>query len=72
MNAISNTQIHNIKLTPCSTILLEINLTVSDSSVMTISCKKEIGLSGMDWIHLAQDRGQWNIVVNTVMNLLVP
>jgi hypothetical protein len=26
----------------------------------------------MDWIHLAQDMGQWLAVVNTVMNLRVP
>jgi hypothetical protein len=27
---------------------------------------------GMDWIDLAQDRDQWNAVVNTVTNFLVP
>jgi hypothetical protein len=32
---------------------------------------REIGWSGMDWIDLAQDRDQWNALVNTVMNLLV-
>jgi hypothetical protein len=26
----------------------------------------------MDWIDLAQDRDQWRVLVNTVMNLLVP
>jgi hypothetical protein len=26
----------------------------------------------MDWIDLAQDRGQWRAVVNTMMNLPVP
>jgi hypothetical protein len=26
---------------------------------------------GMDWIHLAQDRDQWRVLVNTVMNLRV-
>jgi hypothetical protein len=25
----------------------------------------------MDWIDLAQDRDQWRVLVNTVMNLLV-
>jgi hypothetical protein len=33
---------------------------------------REIGLSGVDWIHLAQDRDQWRALVNTVMNLRVP
>jgi hypothetical protein len=33
---------------------------------------KEIGLEGMDWIDLAQDREQWRALVNTVMNLRVP
>jgi hypothetical protein len=32
----------------------------------------EIGLNCMDWIDLAQDRGQWRALVNTVMNLRVP
>jgi hypothetical protein len=26
----------------------------------------------MDWIYLAQDRDQWSVLVNTVMNLQVP
>jgi hypothetical protein len=26
----------------------------------------------VDWIHLAQDRDQWRVVVNTVMNVRVP
>jgi hypothetical protein len=33
---------------------------------------REIGLGGMDWIDLAQDRDQWWSLVNTVMNLRVP
>jgi hypothetical protein len=32
---------------------------------------REIGLGGMDWIDLAQDRNQWEALVNTVMNLRV-
>jgi hypothetical protein len=31
-----------------------------------------IGLGGMDWINLAQDRDQWRAVVKKVMNLQVP
>jgi hypothetical protein len=33
---------------------------------------REIGWSGMDWIHLAWDRDQWRALVNTVLNLWVP
>jgi hypothetical protein len=32
----------------------------------------EIGLDGVDWIEMAQDRDQWRALVNTVMNLRVP
>jgi hypothetical protein len=27
---------------------------------------------GVDWIHLAQDRDRWRVLVNAVMNLRVP
>jgi hypothetical protein len=33
---------------------------------------REIEIDGADWIQLAQDRVQWRICVNTVMNLWVP
>jgi hypothetical protein len=33
---------------------------------------REVGCKGMDWVNLAEDRGRWRAVVNTVMNLLVP
>jgi hypothetical protein len=33
---------------------------------------REMGWGGMDWIGLAEDRGQWKDLVNTVMNLRVP
>jgi hypothetical protein len=33
---------------------------------------REIGWGGVDWIELAQDRDQWNALVNTVMNLRFP
>jgi hypothetical protein len=32
----------------------------------------EIGIDGVNWIWLAQDRVQWGAFVNTVMNLRVP
>jgi hypothetical protein len=32
----------------------------------------EVGLDGVDWIDLAQDRDQWRAFVNTVLNLQVP
>jgi hypothetical protein len=31
----------------------------------------EIGWEYLDWIHLAQDRGQWRPLVNTVINFRV-
>jgi hypothetical protein len=33
---------------------------------------REIGWDGMDWIDLAQDRGQWRALVIAVRNLRVP
>jgi hypothetical protein len=33
---------------------------------------REIGWDGMDWIDLVQDRDQWRVVVNAVMNVRVP
>jgi hypothetical protein len=33
---------------------------------------REIGLEGVDCIHLAYDRDQWLALMNTVMNLQVP
>jgi hypothetical protein len=32
----------------------------------------EMGMDGVDWLHLAQDRNQWRAVVNMVMNLRIP
>jgi hypothetical protein len=33
---------------------------------------RETGWDGMDWLDLAQDRDQWRVLLNTVMNLRVP
>jgi hypothetical protein len=33
---------------------------------------REIGLGGVDWIRLAQDRDRWRAVVSAVMNVLAP
>jgi len=33
---------------------------------------KETGREGVDWMHPAQDRGEWQAPVNTAMNLRVP
>jgi hypothetical protein len=33
---------------------------------------REIGWDGGDWIDLAQDRDQWRVLVNALMNLRVP
>jgi hypothetical protein len=30
---------------------------------------REIGWDSVDWIHLAQDRNQWRVLVYTVLNL---
>jgi hypothetical protein len=30
---------------------------------------REIGLKGVDWMHMVQDKDQWQALVNTVMNL---
>jgi len=33
---------------------------------------QEGGWEGMDWIDLAKGRARWQVLVNAVMNLLVP
>jgi hypothetical protein len=33
---------------------------------------REVGWEGLCWYHVAEDRNQWQAVVNTVMKLRVP
>jgi transposase len=33
---------------------------------------RDLGWDGVDWIDMAQDRGQWMVPVNMILNLLVP
>jgi len=33
---------------------------------------KQMGCQGVDWIQLPQDKDQWRVLVNTIMNLRVP
>jgi len=33
---------------------------------------RETGWEDVDWMYLAQDRGQWVALVNTVMNIRAP
>jgi hypothetical protein len=33
---------------------------------------RKIGCEGVEWMHLAQDRDQWQALVNMLMNLWVP
>jgi hypothetical protein len=33
---------------------------------------REIGHEGVDWVQLAQDKSQWQVLVNTVMKCRVP
>jgi hypothetical protein len=42
-----------------------------DETVLLV-CVREVPLSGMDWVDMAQDRDRWRALVNAVMNLRVP
>jgi hypothetical protein len=33
---------------------------------------KKLLQDGVDWIYLAQDKKEWQVVVNTVMNIMIP
>jgi hypothetical protein len=37
-----------------------------------IRLKWEVGLEGMNWIHLDQNSDQWWVLEKTIMNLWVP
>jgi hypothetical protein len=34
--------------------------------------KMDLKVKGVDWLHMDQDRDQWQALVNTIMNLWVP
>jgi len=33
---------------------------------------REMEWEDVEWIHMTQDRGQWRVLVNTVMNFRLP
>jgi hypothetical protein len=33
---------------------------------------RKMGWEGVDWMHVAEDRGQWKALVNMMINLWVP
>jgi hypothetical protein len=39
--------------------------------IVVSSILRDIGLEGVDWIRLAQDRDRWRAVVSDVMNLRI-
>jgi len=41
-------------------------------SIVGLQDIMEVGIDGANWIRLAQDRIQWRVFVNRVMNLQVP
>jgi phosphoribosyl-ATP pyrophosphohydrolase len=40
-----------------------------DGKIIINQILKKIGCEGVEWIHLAQDRDQWQALVSTIMNL---
>jgi hypothetical protein len=47
------------------------DLGVDEEIILELILEKLDGES-VDWFHLAQDRDQWRVLMNTVMNLWVP
>jgi hypothetical protein len=47
----------------------KLRCTLEDNIMMNL---RDIGWDVWTGIHLAEDRGQWSALVNTVMNLWVP
>jgi hypothetical protein len=43
-----------------------------DGKLNIIMDLREMGWEGVDWMHLAQDRAQWQALVNMIMDLWVP
>jgi hypothetical protein len=39
---------------------------------IVLNGSREIGWKGVEWMHLAWDRYQWQGLFNTVMNLRIP
>jgi hypothetical protein len=49
-----------------------LDLDVNGKRVLKLILKKYARGGGVVWIHLAQDKDQWRVLVNTAMNLRVP
>jgi len=51
----------------------ECSRNVTHDTVLKSQCEwedlKEVGLEGMDWIYMAQDRDKWQAVVNIIIYL---